>query len=125
MPDPIITKLLKDTVGLQEGGDIPPHDVLATYRNKQGQVVFALCRAGLVLPIREHWRFIDNADIKRVGLDILRVKFIPEGRELLLTLTSGELLAVLIDGERPGAWDIFPIYAFVRRRVHQRHAFGR
>ena len=87
-------------------------------------MAFALCRAGLLLRGRAGWRFIDNSEIGRVGIDILRVKLIPEGRELVLTLTSGELLVVPVDGERNGFLDIFPIYAFVRRRVFQRHAFG-
>ena len=125
MSDPIITKTLRDTVGLRPEGMEAGHEVLATYRNASGEDVFALCRDGLLLRQGAQWRHIDNADIQSVKLPIREVKTTMEGRRLVLLLKSGETVDVPVDRACDGFLDVHPIYDFVRRRVHQRRVLGR
>jgi hypothetical protein len=124
MSDPIITKTLRDTIGLRPEGIEAGHEVLATYRNAGGEDVFALCRDGLLLRQGAQWRHIDNADIQSVKLPGPEVKMTVEGRRLLLLLKSGETLVVPVDRARGQFLDVHPIYDFVRRRVHQRRVLG-
>ena len=63
MPDPV-TRTLKYAAGLREGGDVPGHDVLATYRSSGGSDVFALCRNGILLRQGAGWRSIAY-DVRR------------------------------------------------------------
>ena len=125
MGDPIISKILRETVGLRAGGAPSEHEVLATYSDRSGEDLFALCRDGLLVRGSGVWRYIDHAEIAEVDLPIVAVKTVTEERKLVLTLDSGERLDVSVDGTRGQDLDVFPIHAFVMRRVHQRRALGR
>ena len=125
MTDPVIAKTLRAAVGLRDGGDIPGHDVLATYRGRAGIDVFALCRDGLLLRQGQAWRYIDNGDVEDVDLPIAEAKSSIEGRRLTLVLHGGERVDVPVDGGDQDSMDIFPIHAFVWRRVHQHKMLSR
>ncbi len=122
MADPIIVKLLGKTVGLRAGGLYAELEVLATYRDQAGIDAFALCRDGLLLRSGEGWRYIGHDEIERVGFPIGRVRAASEMRELCVILKSGEQVDMPVDGRRGKFLDLFPIQAFLRRRVHQHHA---
>ena len=125
MADAIIGKVVKQAVGLAEGGTVADREVLAIYRSAAEGDVFALCRNGLLLRQGVGWRFIDNGDIEEVDLPIGEVKTSTKARRLVLVLRHGERVDVPVDGERDGFLDVFPIHAFVRRRVHQHKALDR
>lgn len=118
MADVIIARTVELTVGLREGGADAEHEVLATYRDRAGIDVFALCRHGMLLRDGSGWRFIDSCTIDTVRLP-REVKSSIAGRRLVLTLKDGSLVDVPVDGERDGGLHVFAIHAFVRRRVHQ------
>ena len=122
MADPIIVKLLGETVGLRAGGLDAEQEVLATYRDEAGIDAFALCRDGLLLRSGEGWRFIGHGEIERVAFPIDKVRAAFEMRELCLILKSGEQVEMPVDGRRETFLDLFPLQAFLRRRVHQHHA---
>jgi hypothetical protein len=125
MPDPIIAKTIRETTGLTAGGSVAGYDVLATYCSATAGEVFALCRDGLLLRQDRGWRYVANEDIEDVALPIREVKVSVAGRRLILVLKSGERIDVPVDGERdPSSHDIYPVYAWVQRRVHQHMIFS-
>jgi hypothetical protein len=124
MPDAIIAKTIRDAAGLTEGGSVADHEVLATYRSATAGEVFALCRDGLLLRHDLGWRYLANEDIEDVGLPMLEVKASVAGRRLVLLLKNGERVDVPVDGEKDGFHDIYPVYAWVRRRLHQHKVFS-
>lgn len=125
MPDVIIARTLERAVGLREGGIVSEREVLATYRSEFDGDVFALCRNGLLLRQADEWRYIDNGDVEKVDLPIMEVKTSREGRRVILVLKAGERVNLSVDGGDDGNLDVFPIHAFLRRRVHQHKVFGR
>jgi len=124
MPDPIIARTIAATVGLSDGGGIAGHQVLATYRSAAGDEVFALCRDGLLLRQGLDWRYIANEDVDRLKI-CNEVKSSAAGRRLVLVLRDGERVEVPVDRDRDGFLDIFPIHAWLRRRLHQHKVFSR
>jgi hypothetical protein len=124
MPDPIIARTIDATVGLSEGGSVAGHAVLATYRSAAAGEVFALCRDGLLLRQGLGWRYIANDDLDRVTFS-KEVKSSVAGRRLVLVLCDGERVDLPVDGDRDGFMDIFPVHAWLRRRLHQHKVFSR
>ena len=88
--------------------------MLATYYSLAGEKKFAICRNGLIV----EGRYIANADIERLAFDC-RVKTDFAARRLLIHLIGGEIVELPIEGERGQFLDVFPVEAFLRRRVHQ------
>ena len=125
MPDSVVAKVLRSAVGLRAGGDAATgHEVLATYRSAAGEDVFALCREGLLLLSPGEPRYIANADVADVRIPP-DVKTVASSRKLILRLTSGEDLELSVDGQCGNFLDVFPVHAWLRRRVHQqRRAIG-
>jgi hypothetical protein len=123
MADPIIRKTLRETAGLREGGAASRHEILATYANSAGEDVFAICRNGLLLRSDEGWRYVDHDEIAVVDIPPT-VKSEIADRRLVLKLRSGERLDVQVDGGEHNSLDVFPIYMFVSRRIHQRRMLG-
>jgi hypothetical protein len=124
MADPIIVKTIRDTVGLRAAGTSGEHEALAVYRSMAGEEIFAICRDGLLLMSGGIRRYVGHGEIADLDLQILKVKSETASRELLLTLTSGEDVELSVDGERDGYLDIFQVYAFLRRRIHQHRRLG-
>jgi hypothetical protein len=115
MTDPIIAKTLASAVLLRRGGEEDVEDeVLATYYSLAGEKKFAICRRGVVV----QGRYIANADVDRVAFDY-QVKTDLAARRLLIHLGGGEVVEIPIEGARGQYLDVFPIQAFLRRRVHQ------
>jgi hypothetical protein len=115
MTDPIIARTIKSAALLRSGGEEDVEDeVLATYYSLAGAKRFAICRRGLVV----EGRYIANADIERLAFDH-QVNTHFAARRLLIHLIGGEVVELPVEGDRGHHLDIFPIQAFLRRRVHQ------
>lgn len=115
MTDPIIARTVDSAVLLQSGGEEEVEDeVLATYYGLAGDKKFAICRNGLVV----EGRYIANAEIDRLRFDE-RVKTDFASRRLLIHLIGGAVVALPVEGEQGQLLDIYPIQAFLRRRVNQ------
>jgi hypothetical protein len=115
MTDPIIAGTVEKAVLLCSGGvEDVGDEVLATYYGLAGEKKFAICRDGLVVD----GRYIANADIERLDFDC-RVKTDFAARRLLIRLIGGEVVELPVEGDRGKFLDIYPIHAFLRRRVHQ------
>ena len=97
---PIVRKTLRLAVGLRPGGDggEAGREVLATYRSRNGEDMFALCRTGLLLKQGRGWRYFDNVEIERVRLDT-RVKSSTEGRRIIVSLKNGQIVDLAVDGQ--------------------------
>jgi hypothetical protein len=118
--DPIIAKTIRETAQLRSGGaGGGEHEVLATYYGTTGEERFAICRDGVL--VADH--YIANLEIERIRLPH-EVKADLAARKLVLVLQGGELVDLPVEGARGTFLDIFPIFAFLRRRVLQAHRFA-
>lgn len=116
MCDPIIKRTVESTVGLRGASADVAGEVLGIYSDSSGADIFAIEREGLrFLP---NQRLVAYRDIAALKFDP-QVKESAEARKLLLSLSDGEQLTLIIDGQRGKFLDIFPIHAFLRRRAHQ------
>jgi len=116
MVDPIVKRTINSAVGLRAAAEGDPPDALAIYRNRAGEDVFVLQREGVVL--LQVKRLIRNDDMEAVKIDP-EVKNSIVARKIILTLSNGEQVEVPVDGEDGQYLDVFPIHAFIRRRVVQ------
>ena len=98
---------------------LPPTRVLATYSDRAGSDVFALCRSGLLIfGSASKDRFIAYKQVEAVDFAD-GVKTSMKRRMLLLTLAGGDHVVLPVDGERGKFLDVFPVHRFLRRRAPQ------
>jgi len=115
MADPIIARTLAETAGLRASPAGDDSAALAIYAGRTGKDIFVIEREGIRLSANN--RFIANRDVACLRLHT--PKGDPADRTLLLDLDSGEQIRLPIDGGDATSFDIFPIHAFLRRRIHQ------
>jgi hypothetical protein len=120
MADPIIARTIRRTAQLRRGGEgTGAHEVLATYCGLAGEERFAICRDGLLVA----GRYVANLEIQRIRLPD-QVKTDLAARKLVLVLDGGELVELPVEGARGKFLDVYPIFAFLRRRALQARRFA-
>ncbi len=122
--DPVLARMLRFKSGLRAGGSSRHHEVLATYWTRSGDTLFAFCRDGLLLDPEGAQRFIRFVEIADAGYynremveraKRMRVGSVPE--PLSITLTSGEVVDLLLDIRDDGMPDLLGIASLIERRV--------
>jgi hypothetical protein len=122
--DPVLARMLRFKSGLREGGSSQQYEVLATYWTRHDDALFAFCRDGLLLDPEGAPRFIPFVEIAEAGYynremaeraKRMRLGSTPE--PLSITLTSGEVIDLLLDIRDDGMPDLLGIASLIEQRV--------
>ena len=123
-PDPVLSGMLRYKTGLEAGGPPSTHDVIATYRLRNGETPFALCREGILLEPTGSARFVRYAEIADAGYynreSVRRAKVARTGtgsEPLTLTLRSGDTVDLPMDVRDDGMPDLLTIAHIIHRRA--------
>jgi len=124
--DAFTAHLFRYPTSLCRGGEVPGHDVLATYRTRSGGTPFAFCRDGLLIDPETAPRHIPFADIDDPGYynrtsveRAKRARGASDGgsEPLSIRLVSGEVIDLPMDVGDDGMPDLLTIARLIDRQV--------
>jgi len=124
--DAFTAHLFRYPTALCRGGNVPGHDVLATYRTRSGGAPFAFCRDGLLIDPEtapRHIPFVEIADpgyYNRTSVErVKRARAADDGacEPLSIRLLSGEVIDLPMDVRDDGMPDLLTIAGLIDRQV--------
>ncbi|CAN5529319.1 hypothetical protein BH10PSE14_BH10PSE14_19610 [soil metagenome] len=122
--DAFTAHLFRFRTGLRPSGNVPRHDVLATYRTQAGAAPFAFCRDGLLIDPEGVPRHIPYVDVEDAGVHnctmIERAKHArceTTSEPLTIQLVSGETIDLPVEVRDDGMPDLLTIAKLIHRRA--------
>lgn len=122
--DTFTAHLFRFQTGLRPGGNVPGHDVLATYRTQAGTAPFAFCRDGLLIDpegVPHHIPFVDVADAGVHNRTMVerakRARGETTSEPLTIQLVSGEMIDLPVEVRDDGMPDLLTIAKLIHRRA--------